>query len=181
MGVCNCSMFCCTLLYVYSWPYFVMFLFVLAHKVRWFSILTLFWYAIVCCCSQNVIVLCFDIFLWCYCLLLRTKCDGFVFEPVLWCYCLLLLTECDGWVFWPCFVMFLLAVAHKVWWFCVFYLCIWPCFVMVLFVVAHKIWWFSGVFDLILWCNWLLLLTKDDGLVFWPDFVMLLLVVAHKV
>ena len=37
-------------------PAFVMLLFLVAHKVRWFSVLTLSCDFIVCCCSQSVMV-----------------------------------------------------------------------------------------------------------------------------
>ena len=44
-------------------PCFVMLLFVYAHKVRWFSVLTLFCDVFVCCCPQSAMVLCYDIVL----------------------------------------------------------------------------------------------------------------------
>ena len=52
-----------------------MLLFIVAHKVEWFNVLTLFCDGIVCCCSQSMMVWCFDLVLCGYCLLLLTKCD----------------------------------------------------------------------------------------------------------
>ena len=45
-------------------------MFVVAHKVLWFSVLTMFCDIINCCCSQDVMV---------KCLLLLIKFDGLVF------------------------------------------------------------------------------------------------------
>ena len=147
-----------------------MLLFVVAHKVWWFSVLTLFCDVFVWFSSQRAIVSCFDLVLWRYCLLLLTICDGLGFDLIL-----LLIVAHKVWLFsvWHCFVMLLFVVATK----CdgiVF----WPAFVMLLFLVAHKVRWFS-VFDLVLWIYCLLLLTKCNGLVFWP--YLLLFVNAHKV
>ena len=56
-------------------------LFVVAHKVLWFSVLTWFRNVIVCRYSKSLMVVCFDLILCCYCLMLLTKCDGLVFCP----------------------------------------------------------------------------------------------------
>ena len=64
--------------------------------------------------SQSVLVLCFDLVLWSYCLLLLTKCDCLVSDLVLRCYILLLLTKCDGLVSDLVFVLLLFVVAQKV-------------------------------------------------------------------
>ena len=114
----------------------------------------------------------FGLILWCYCLLLLTKCDGLLFWPDLWCYCLLLLTTCDVFVFWSDFVMLLFVVAHKVWWFSVltwFYDVIVCCRSQSVMVLC---------FDVILWCYCLFVIA---GLVFWPCFVIKLFGVANKV
>ena len=127
----------------------VMLLFVFAQQVWRFCVLTRFCDVIFCCCLQSVMVYCFDL--------------------VWWCYCLLLLAKCDSLVFWPDFVRLFIVIAQKLWcfsvltWFrdvivcfdlilcCCFFLLLRKCdglgfrhdLVMPLIVVAHKVWGFS--------------------------------------
>ena len=138
------------------WPCFVMLLILVAHKVWWFSVWPCFVMVLYvlrtkcfdlilwCYCLlfltkyMYVMVLCFDLALWCFCLLLLRKCDGLVFDLILWCYygCCSqsVMVKC----FWPDFCDVIVVVAHKMWW-----LSGWPCFVMLLFVVAHNVLCFS--------------------------------------
>ena len=97
--------------------------------------------------------------LWCYCLLLLTKCEGFGVWPNFVFLYLFLLTKCDDLVFWSDFVMILFVVAHKVWWFNVL-----TWFYMLLFVVAHKVWWFCVMCAL--WSP------AGKGLTSWLSFLM---------
>ena len=175
------------------WPCFVMLLYVVAQKVWWFSVLTLFWDVIVFVAQKVLLFVlwpCFVMFMfvvaqkvwllslltW-FCDVIICCCSKIVmvlsFDLILWWSCFFLLTFGDCLVFWPCFVMLLFVVAHKVCDGLVFWLVF-----SLMSVVDFKVWWISVLtwFSVVTVCC----CSKCDCLVFWHGFVMLLFVVAQK-